>query len=109
EVREAALTRYGAVTQNGKGEAAQAIVIALRGADAKAVVRAVEQRLAELQPSLPEGVKISPFYNRSDLIGRATGTVNKALVEASVLVVVLLLLFLGDLRAAAVVAVTLPL
>ena len=109
EVREGALTRYGAVTQNGKGEAAQAIVIALRGADAKAVVRAVEQRLAELQPSLPEGVKISPFYNRSDLIGRATGTVNKALVEASVLVVVLLLLFLGDLRAAAVVAVTLPL
>ncbi|WP_395443740.1 efflux RND transporter permease subunit [Caulobacter sp. UC70_42] len=109
EVSEGALTRYGAVTQDGRGEAAEAIVIALRGADAKAVVKAVEARLAEIQPSLPHGVKIHPFYNRSDLIERATGTVNEALVEATVLVVILLLLFLGDLRAATVVAVTLPL
>lgn len=109
QVSEGALTRYGAVTQNGRGEAAEAIVIALRGADAKTVVKAVEARLKELEPSLPRGVKISPFYNRSDLIERATGTVNEALVEATVLVVILLLLFLGDLRAATVVAVTLPL
>ncbi|ATC28462.1 efflux RND transporter permease subunit [Caulobacter vibrioides] len=109
QVREGALTRYGAVTENGREEAVQAIVIALRGADAKAVVRSVEARLQELQPSLPKGVTVSPFYNRSDLIQRATGTVNKALVEATILVVILLLLFLGDLRAATVVAVTLPL
>jgi cobalt-zinc-cadmium resistance protein CzcA len=109
QVSEGALTRYGAVTENGQGEVAQAIVIALRGADAKAVVRSVEARLKELQPSLPKGVTVSPFYNRSDLIQRATGTVNKALVEATILVVILLLLFLGDLRAATVVAVTLPL
>lgn len=109
EVREGALTRYGAVTQDGRGEATQAVVIALRGADAKSVVAAVEARLAEVQAALPKGVEIRPFYNRSDLIRRATGTVNEALVEATVLVVLLLLVFLGDLRAAAVVAVTLPL
>ncbi len=109
EIREGALTRYGAVTQDGKGEAAQAIVIALRGADAKTVVHTVEARLAELKPSLPPGVSIKPFYNRSELIERATGTVTEALLEATVLVVLLLLVFLGDLRAAAVVAVTLPL
>jgi len=109
DVREGALTRYGAVTENGRGEVAEAIVIALRGADAKAVVKSVETRLKELEPSLPKGVTVSPFYNRSDLIERATGTVNEALVEATVLVVILLLLFLGDLRAATVVAVTLPL
>ncbi|HJV43609.1 CusA/CzcA family heavy metal efflux RND transporter [Caulobacter sp.] len=109
EVREGALTRYGAVTENGQAETAEAIVIALRGADAKAVVKSVETRLKEIEPSLPNGVKVSPFYNRSELIERATGTVNEALVEATVLVVILLLLFLGDLRAATVVAVTLPL
>jgi len=109
QVREGSLTRYGAVTEDGRGEAAQAIVIALRGADAKAVVQRVEARLAELQPSLPPGVRISPFYNRSELIERATGTVTHALLEATVLVVLLLLLFLGDLRAATVVALTLPL
>jgi len=109
QVSEGALTRYGAVTESGREETAEAIVIALRGADAKTVVKSVEARLQEIQPSLPRGVTVRPFYNRSDLIERATGTVNEALVEATVLVVILLLLFLGDLRAATVVAVTLPL
>lgn len=108
EVRTGALTRYGAVSEDGRGEAVQAIVIALKGADAKAVVAQVKARLAEVQTSLPKGVTISPFYDRSELVERATGTVTKALMEATVLVVVLLLLFLGELRAAVVVAVTLP-
>ena len=108
EVRIGALTRYGAVTEDGKGEAVQAIVLALRGADAKAVVLSVKERLAEIQKTLPPGVTISPFYDRSDLVDHATGTVTKALLEATVLVVILLLLFLGDMRAALVVAVTLP-
>ncbi|RAK66229.1 efflux RND transporter permease subunit [Phenylobacterium kunshanense] len=108
EVRTGALTRYGAVTEDGRGEAVQAIVIALKGADAKAVVAQVKARLAEVQTSLPKGVTISPFYDRSELVERATGTVTKALMEATILVVVLLLLFLGELRAAVVVAVTLP-
>jgi len=102
------LTRYGAVTANGQGEAVQGLVIALRGADARAVVDGVKQRIAELEKSLPEGTGIHVFYDRSDLIGRAVGTVEKALIEATVLVVILLILFLGDWRAAAIVAATLP-
>ena len=109
QVREGSLTRYGAVTRSGKGEAVQGLVIGLRGADAGAVVSGVKARLAELEPQLPPGVQIVPFYDRSDLIQRATGTVEKALLEATVLVVLLLLVFLGDLRAAIVVALILPL
>jgi len=102
------LTRYGAVTMDGQAEAVQGLVLSLRGADASAIVAAVRARLDELKPSLPEGVKINVFYDRSDLIEKAVGTVGKALIEATVLVVVLLLLFLGNLRAAIVVALTLP-
>ena len=109
EVREGSLTRYGAVTRSGKGEAVQGLVIGLRGADAGAVVQGVKARLAELQAQLPPGVRIVPFYDRSDLIQRATGTVEDALLEATVLVVLLLVVFLGDLRAAIVVALILPL
>lgn len=108
EVKLGALTRYGAVTEDGKAETAQAIVIALKGADAKAVVASVKERLAEIQTTLPPGVTISPFYDRSELVNHATGTVTKALLEATVLVVILLVLFLGEWRAAVVVAVTLP-
>lgn len=107
-VQIGSLTRYGAVTKDGKGEAVQGLVLSLRGADASAIVEAVRVRLAELQPGLPKGVTLEVFYDRSDLIQRAVGTVTKALIEATVLVVILLLLFLGNLRAALVVAVTLP-
>ncbi|MGE5089771.1 MAG: efflux RND transporter permease subunit, partial [Candidatus Levyibacteriota bacterium] len=103
------LTRYGAVTRDGRGEAVEGIVVGLRGANAGAVVGAVRARLAQLQSSLPPGVRIDVFYDRSALIERAVGTVSRALLEATVLVVVLLLLFLADLRAALVVALTLPL
>lgn len=107
-VRMGSLTRYGAVTKNGTGEAVQGLVIGLRGADASKIVAGIKQRLAELQPTLPPGVTIAPFYDRSDLIGRAVGTVEKALLEATVLVVILLLLFLGDVRASVIVALALP-
>lgn len=102
------LTRYGAVTANGKGEAVQGLVIALRGADARAVVDGIKARIAELEKTLPQGTNIDVFYDRSDLIGRAVGTVEKALIEATVLVIILLIVFLGDWRAAAIVAATLP-
>lgn len=107
-VRIGSLTRYGAVTKDGEGEAVQGLVLSLRGADASAIVSAVRQRLEDLKPSLPEGVRLDVFYDRSDLITSAVGTVTKALMEATVLVVILLLAFLGNLRAALVVAVTLP-
>ncbi|MFZ5706152.1 MAG: efflux RND transporter permease subunit [Pseudomonadota bacterium] len=102
------LTRYGAVTKDGESEAVQGLVIALRGADARQVVDGVRARLAEVERGLPAGTKLDVFYDRSDLIGRAVGTVEKALIEATILVVILLILFLGDWRAAAIVAVTLP-
>ena len=102
------LTRYGAVSKNGKAEAVEGLVIALRGADARQVVTGVKDRLAEVERGLPAGTHIAVFYDRSDLIGRAVGTVEEALLEATVLVVILLIVFLGDWRAAAIVAVTLP-
>ena len=104
-----ALTRYGAVTQNGRGEAVQGLVLGLRGVNAGELIRQVEAKLAEIAPALPKGVTVAPFYDRSQLVDRAVGTVSKALLEAAVLVVVLLLLFLGNLRAALVVALILPL
>ncbi|QID19352.1 efflux RND transporter permease subunit [Nitrogeniibacter mangrovi] len=109
EVRLGALTRYGAVTRSGQGEAVEGLVLGLRGANAQAVVAGVKARLAQIAPTLPKGVTIEPFYDRSHLVSRAVGTVSKALVEAIVLVVLLLLAFLGNLRAALVVALMLPL
>ena len=108
QVRTDALTRYGAVTRDGHGEAVEGIVVALRGADASTLVTAIRARLDELAPTLPPGVTIVPFYDRSTLITRAVSTVEHALLEATVLVVILLLLFLGELRAALVVALMLP-
>lgn len=107
-VRMGSLTRYGAVTKDGKGEAVEGLVIALRGADSRQVVAGVQTRLDELARALPPGTSVKVFYDRSDLIERAIGTVEEALIEATVLVVILLLVFLGDWRAAAIVAVVLP-
>lgn len=107
-VQIGSLTRYGAVTKDGRGEAIEGLVLSLRGADASAIVKAVRQRLDEIKPSLPSGVYLDVFYDRSDLIQSAVGTVTKALMEATILVVVLLVAFLGNVRAAIIVAVTLP-
>lgn len=109
EVRIGALTRYGAVTRNGQGETVEGLVLGLRGANARKLVAGVHAKLAELEQSLPEGVRIEVFYDRGRLVERAVGTVTKALGEAIMLVLVLLVLFLGDLRAALTVALVLPL
>lgn len=108
ETRIGALTRYGAVTKNGEGEAVQGIVLSLRGADANTIVRDVRARLAELAPSFPKDVTVEVFYDRSELISHAVMTVQEALVEAIVLVVILLVVFLGNMRASIVVACMLP-
>ena len=109
QVRIGSLTRYGTVTQDGRGEAVEGLVLGLRGANARQVVDSVRAKLAELAPSLPPGVTTQVFYDRGSLVERAVGTVSKALGEAIVLVLVLLVLFLGNLRAALVVALILPL
>jgi cobalt-zinc-cadmium resistance protein CzcA len=109
EVRSGSLTRYGVVSKDGQGEAVEGLVLGLRGANAQKVVEGVRAKLAELAPVLPAGVSTQVFYDRGSLVKRAIGTVSKALAEAIVLVVVLLVLFLGNVRAAMVVAITLPL
>ncbi|MFA6202386.1 MAG: CusA/CzcA family heavy metal efflux RND transporter [Gallionella sp.] len=109
QVRIGSMTRYGVVTKDGRGEAVEGLVLGLRGANAQKVVAGVQAKLLELAPTLPKGVTTKVFYDRGSLVNRAIGTVSKALSEAIVLVVILLVLFLGNLRAAVVVAITLPL
>lgn len=107
QVRDEALTRLGFVTKDGVAEATEGIVLTLRNANTSEVIAEVKKRLASLV--LPQGVTINPFYDRSELTKKAVDTVSAALFEAVVLIVLLLLLFLGDLRAAVVVATILPL
>ena len=109
DVRIGSMTRYGAVSKNGLGEAVTSVVLSLRGANARNTVKGIEAKIAELAPSLPSGVHLEVFYNRGILVNKAVDTVFHALGEAIVLVLVLLLLFLGNLRAAIVVAIVLPL
>jgi cobalt-zinc-cadmium resistance protein CzcA len=108
-VRNGALTRYGAVTQDGQGEAVEGLVLGMRGVNARDLVQAVEQKMLEMKPRLPAGMSTRTFYNRGELVTRAADTVIKALIEAAVLVCVILYVFLGGVRAALVVAVSLPL
>lgn len=104
-----ALTRYGAVSRNGVGEVVEGLVLSLRGANAGQTVASVRAKLEELSTSLPDGVHIEVFYDRGQLVNAALSSVNKALLEAIAFVVVLLVLFLGNLRASLVVALILPL
>ncbi|MBK6554901.1 MAG: efflux RND transporter permease subunit [Rhodocyclaceae bacterium] len=108
-VRIGSLTRYGFVTHGGREEAVEGLVLGLRGANARRVVAAVRAKLDNIAPTLPPGVTTKIFYDRGALVERAVGTVSKALGEAIVLVLVLLLAFLGNLRAAIAVACVLPL
>ena len=109
EVRIGELSRNGVVTDSGRAEAVEGLVLGLAGANARQVVAGVEQKLAEIKPSLPPGTGLKVFYNRAALVENAIGTVAKALLEAIVLVVVLLGVFLGNARAALTVATVLPL
>ena len=109
EVKIGALTRYGAVSKNGEGEAVTGLVLSLRGANARQTIVGIEKKLAEISLGFPKGVEAKVFYNRGNLVDKAVDTVLHALLEAIVLVVVLLILFLGNLRAALVVALALPL
>ncbi len=104
-----ALYRNGAVTQNGEAEAVEGLVMALKGVNARDVISGVEARLKELQSAFPKGIKVSVFYSRSELVNTAIFGVSKALLEAVVLVFVVLMIFLGNIRAAITVALILPL
>lgn len=109
EVREGALTRFGGVTANGKGEAVQGLVLNRRGANGGKTVAGVKLALQEIKKGLPKGVRIVPFYDRSELVESAVDTVESALAQSVLLVLVVLFLFLGNLRAALTVGAILPL
>lgn len=102
-------TRYGAMTQDGKGEAVGGIVMMLKGSNAKKVVKRIETRIKTIQESLPKGVSITPFLNRNDLINRTTNTITNNLLEGALIVIFVLVLLLGNWRGGLIVASTIPL
>jgi len=101
--------RRGAASLDGKGEVVVGVALMLMGENARTVTAAVKAKLAALQPSLPKGTEIEPFYDRSVLVDRTIGTIGKNLLEGALLVLLVLLVLLGDLRAGLVVATTIPL
>ena len=108
-VELAPMIRQGAVTRDGEGEAVVGIVMMLLGESSRVVVDRVKERIAQLEPTLPEGVEIEPFYDRTELIRRTIHTVAKNLTEGGLLVIVVLLLLLGSVRGGLIVASAIPL
>ncbi|MBD2717210.1 CusA/CzcA family heavy metal efflux RND transporter [Microvirga sp. STR05] len=109
DVRLGSAVRYGAMTRNDEGEVTGGIVLMLKGANANEVIKAVKARMATVEKSLPEGVAIDVYLERSDLVGRAINTVTTNLIEGALIVIFVLVLFLGNLRAGLVVASVIPL
>lgn len=113
-IRDVATAQFGSSTRYGAfvvdtSEAVGGVVMMLKGANAHEVIDNVESRIESIQKSLPKGVKIEPFLNRSDLVGRAIGTVSKNLLEGALIVIFILVLLLGNLRAGLIVASVIPL
>ncbi|WQS29367.1 CusA/CzcA family heavy metal efflux RND transporter [Helicobacter pylori] len=102
-------TRLGFVTKDGVGETTEGLVLSLKDANTKEIIAQVYQKLEELKPFLPNGVSINVFYDRSEFTQKAIATVSKTLIEAVVLIIITLFLFLGNLRASVAVGVILPL
>ncbi len=113
-IRDIATVQYGSATRYGAfvvdtTEAVGGVVMMLKGANANEVNNNVSDRIATIQKSLPKGVKIEPFLNRSDLVGRAIGTVTRNLLEGALIVIFILVLLLGNMRAGLIVASVIPL
>lgn len=109
EVTIGAATRYGALTYNNEGEVAGAIVMMLKGANSNVVIENIKQKIAEIRETLPEGIDIEPFLDRTDMVGNAIHTVEVNLLEGALIVVFVLVIFLGNLRAGLLVASVIPL
>lgn len=101
--------RVGAVTQDGKGEVVAGIVMMLKGANSRQVAQNVHEKIQEIKSSLPKGVMIDEFYNRESLVSRTIATVEKNLVEGGLIVILVLILLLGNIRAGIIVASVIPL
>jgi len=109
EVKWGSPKRYGALTHDGKGEAVGGIALMLKGANSSEAIANVHERVERVQKALPEGVKIVPYLDRSDLVGRAIHTVSNNLIEGGLIVIFVLLLLLGNWRAGLIVASVIPL
>lgn len=102
-------TRFGAVTRNGEGEVVAGIAIMLKGENFQEVSHNVKERIQQIQKSLPEGVVIEPFIDRTNLVDRVEGTIARNLIEGGLIVIFVLVIFLGNWRAGLVVASVIPL
>lgn len=109
KVQEGHATRFGAVTRNGEGEVVAGIAIMLKGENFQEVSKNVKERIAQIQKSLPEGVVIEPFIDRTNLVKRVEGTIARNLIEGGLIVIFVLVIFLGNWRAGFVVASVIPL
>lgn len=109
KVRYGSAKRFGAMTIDGKGECVGGIAMMLKGANANQVTAELEKRVERVQKLLPEGVRIQPYLNRSELVSRNVSTVIRNLVEGALIVFVVLMLFLGNVRAGVIVASVIPL
>lgn len=109
EVVESSAIRYGAMTYNGESEVAGAVVMMLKGANSNLVIKRVKERIEEIKANLPEGILIEPFLDRTKMVNNAISTVQKNLLEGALIVVFILVLFLGNLRAGFIVASVIPL
>ncbi len=109
EVGFGSAKRFGAMTRDGKGECVGGIAMMLKGANANVVTKELESRVAKLQKILPEGVTISPYLNRSELVSRNISTVIRNLIEGAIIVFLVLIVFLGNVRAGLIVASVVPL
>jgi cobalt-zinc-cadmium resistance protein CzcA len=108
ELRLGPEIRRGLATRNGEGEAVVGFVLKLLGTNTSTVIERIQDRLAEIERALPEGVRIVPYYEQAGLVDRATHTVTKALYEGLILVMLVLALFLGNFRSSLIVALSLP-
>jgi cobalt-zinc-cadmium resistance protein CzcA len=108
EVKIGSLTRGGFVTKDGKDEVVEGIVLSRKGENTSAVVQRVKEELKKIEKDLPKGTTINTFYDRSELVSKAINTVTKALIEASILIIIILFVFLGNFASAFSVAIILP-
>lgn len=109
EVRYGSAVRYGAFTKDGRGEAVGGMILMLKGANSNEVIEDVKERMGLIQESLPEGVSIEPFLDRSELIAETTSTVTRNLLEGALIVIFVLVFLLGNWRGGLIVASTIPL
>lgn len=109
DVRIGSATRYGAVTRNGEGEVVAGITLMLKGENFQKVIKNVKNRIDQIRTSLPEGIVIESFIDRTQLVDRVTNTITRNLIEGGLIVVLILVLFLGNFRAGLIVASVIPL